>query len=75
MENELIPLAENPVAKVNLNGVGRDGKTQDTVVSLRLRKQSSTNCNWQRERLSWLPYSRLFVPVKSLVSVGKPWIS
>ena len=32
MENELIPLAENPVAKVNLNGVGRDGKTQDTVV-------------------------------------------
>ena len=32
MENELLPLAENPVAKVNLKGVGREGKTQDTVV-------------------------------------------
>jgi hypothetical protein len=32
MENELIPLAENPVAKANFKGSGRDGKTQDTVV-------------------------------------------
>ena len=32
MENELIPLAENPVAKVNFKESGRDGKTQDTVV-------------------------------------------
>jgi hypothetical protein len=75
MKNELIPLAENPVAKVNLNGVGRDGKTQDTrSPPCGCEKQSSTNCNWQRERLSWLPYSRFFVPVKSSIS-GKPWIS
>ena len=75
MENELIPLAENPVAKVNFKGSGRDGKTQDTVVPPAVAKAVSTNCNWQRERLSWLPYSRLFVPVKSSASVGKPWIS
>jgi hypothetical protein len=76
MENELIPLAENPVAKVNLKGVGREKERPRTPsFPLRLRKQSSTDRILQSERLCWLPYSRLFGPVKSSGSVGKPWIS